>query len=216
MGQVVLKFDDPGTGPPGTREEMPVGAESDTADRDIFLMTRIRERDERAFATLVATHFNAVFFLARRMLGDADEAEDLTQEVFLKVWTKAGAWQADKARFTTWLHRVTANACIDRLRKKVPLPVETVPDRADPAADAERALSCSQVAERVEAALACLPDRQRLALVFTYYQGMSNRDAAEVMEISIDALESLLARARRALKDILSDDGRILITDLEE
>ena len=195
---------------------MPVGAECDAADRDVLLMKRIRDRDERAFATLVATHFNAVFSLARRMLGDDSEAEDLSQEVFLKVWTKAGAWQADKARFTTWLHRVTANACIDRLRKKVPTPVETIPDCADPAAGAERVVSCGQAARRVEAALAQLPDRQRLALVFTYYQGLSNRDTAAVMEISIEALESLLARARRALKEMLSEDGRVLIADLEE
>ncbi len=216
MGQVVLKSDDPGTGPPGTREEMPVGAQCDGADRDVLLMTRIRDRDERAFATLVSTHFGAVFSLARRMLGDDSEAEDLTQEVFLKVWTKAGGWSPEKARFTTWLHRVTANACIDRLRKKVPMPVETIPDQADPAAGAERVLSCGEAAARVEMALAQLPDRQRLALVFTYYQGLSNRDAAEVMDVSIEALESLLARARRALKHMLREDGRVLIADLEE
>lgn len=216
MGQVVLKFEDPGTGPPETREGPRGDVAVDNADRDVLLMTRIRGRDERAYATLVATHFNAVFFLSRRMLGDAGEAEDVAQEVFLKVWTKADAWQANKARFTTWLHRVTSNACIDRLRKKVPVPIEEVPDYADPAASAERAISNNQAAARVEVALARLPDRQRLALVFTYYQGMSNKDAAEVMEISIEALESLLARARRSLKEMLHEEGRVLIADLEE
>ncbi len=211
MGQASLKYDDRGTGPPGVREP-----DSGGADRDVALMARIREGDERAFATLVSIHFKVVFALSRRMLGDDGEAEDTAQEVFLKVWRRAEAWQAEKARFTTWLHRVTANACIDRLRKRVPTPVDTIPDRADPDAGPEHGIACNQVAARVEAAIAQLPERQRLALVVTYYQGLSNREAATVMEISVDALESLLARARRGLKQQLKHEAQDLLMTLEE
>ena len=211
MGQASLKYDDRGTGPPGVREPDPGGA-----DRDVALMARVRDGNECAFATLVSIHFRVVFALSRRMLGDDGEAEDIAQEVFLKVWKRAGAWQAEKARFTTWLHRVTANACIDRLRKRIPTPVETIPDRPDPDAGPELDIARDQVAARVEAAISLLPERQRLALVLTYYQGLSNREAAAVMEITVDALESLLARARRGLKRQLKGEARELLMTLEE
>lgn len=180
-------------------------------DEDSRLMLRIAARDERAFAALVSAHHGRVYALCRRMIGDDADAEDTAQEVFLKLWAQPTTWNPQGARFSTWLYRVTRNACIDRLRKRVPEPVESIPDRPDERPGPAEALERNQVAARVEAALARLPERQRLALMLTYYQGLSNREAALVLEVNVDALESLLARARRSLKDELADEWRALI-----
>jgi len=181
-------------------------------DVDTRLMLRVAARDEQAFAMLIEAHHGRVYALCRRMIGDDAEAEDTAQEVFLKLWTQPTAWSPDGARFSTWLHRVAANASIDRLRKRVPEPVETVPDHADDRPGPAAALYRRQIAMRVEEALSRLPDRQRLALVLTYYQGLSNKEAASALEVNVDALESLLARARRRLKEDLVDDWRELLS----
>lgn len=191
----------------------PAPATACRTDEDSQLMLRVARRDERAFAALVSRHHARVYGLCRRMLGDDGEAEDVGQEVFLKIWTQSAAWRPDGARFTTWLYRVASNACIDRLRKKVPEPVATLPEEADDRPGPSAALQTTQVAARVEAAIAALPERQRLALVLTYYQGLSNKEAAGALDINVDALESLLARARRKLKDRLRGEWRELLGD---
>ena len=205
MGRALVKDIHDETGP----DAAPAGAVAH--DEDSRLMLRIAARDERAFATRVSAHHGRVYALCRRMIGDEADAEDTAQEVFLKLWTQPAAWNPEGARFSTWLYRVTANACIDRLRKRVPEPVATIPDHADDRPGPAEALDRGQVAARVEAALARLPDRQRLALMLTYYQGLSNREAAKALEVNVDALESLLARARRSLKDDLADEWRGLL-----
>jgi RNA polymerase sigma-70 factor (ECF subfamily) len=205
MGRALVKESHDDTG------QEAASADAVAQDEDSRLMLRIAARDERAFATLVSAHHGRVYALCRRMIGDDAEAEDTAQEVFLKLWTQPTSWSPEGARFSTWLYRVTANASIDRLRKRVPEPVDTIPDHADDRPGPAAALHSSQVAARVEAALARLPDRQRLALVLTYYQGLSNKEAATALEVNVDALESLLARARRSLKDELADEWRDLI-----
>lgn len=204
MGRPLVKESSGDTGP---------AAESGEGlyDEDAALMLRVVRRDERAYAALVSAHFPRVYRLCRRTLGDDAEAEDAAQEIFLKLWAQPAAWSPEGARFTTWLYRVTTNACIDRLRKKIPEPVDTIPDRADESPGPASVLYGNQIAARVGAALAQLPDRQRLALVLTYYQGLSNKDAADALDVNVDALESLLARARRNLKDELADEWRELL-----
>lgn len=206
MGWPLVKESSGDTGPAAD-------SKAEFYDEDAALMLRVVGRDERAFATLVSTHFPRVFRLCRRTVGDDVEAEDIAQEIFLKLWAQPAAWSPEGARFTTWLYRVATNACIDRLRKKLPEPVDTIPDRADEAPGPAAALYGNQVAARVEAALAQLPDRQRIALVLTYYQGLSNKDAADALGVNVDALESLLARARRKLKHELADEWRGLLDD---
>jgi len=205
MGLARVKSDDDHTGGPSAP------APDDRGDEDSLLMLRVARRDERAFAALVNRNHGLVYRVCRRMVGEDAEAEDLTQEVFLKLWAQPGTWRPDGARFTTWLYRVTANACIDRLRKKVPEPVAQVPEEEDHRPGPASSLNDRQVAARVEAALAALPERQRIAMVLTYYQGLSNREAAAVLEVKVDALESLLARARRKLKDELASEWRALL-----
>lgn len=212
MGWALVRQDDPDA--EGDADDMRAAAAPvRDGEADAELLARIADGDADAFGVLVARHHPNVFALCRRMLGDDGEAEDRTQEVFLKVWTKPEAWQSGGAKFSTWLYRVAANSCIDRLRKRVPVPVEEIPDTADDAAGPDTQLFQGQLAERVEAALSSLPERQRLALVATYYQDLSNREAAELLGVTVDALESLLARARRKLKELLSDEWQALIDD---
>jgi RNA polymerase sigma-70 factor (ECF subfamily) len=154
--------------------------------------------------------------LARRMLNDATEAEDVGQEVFLRVWREAPKWRPGGAKFETWMHRVALNLCYDRLRRRRerndPEAGVAVPD---PAPLASEARLSQQRSARVHEALSRLPERQRAAIALVHFQEFTNIAAAETLEISVEALESLLARGRRALKAALSDVAQDLIEDAD-
>lgn len=143
--------------------------------------------------------------LAQRMLGDAAEAEDVAQEVFLRVWKEAPRWKPGLARFDTWMHRVALNLCYDRLRRKRVTPMAEPPEQIDPGPGPDRSLIASDVSRRVQTAMMALPDRQREALALCHYQELGNIEAAQVMDVSVEALESLLSRGRRALRQALAD-----------
>ncbi|QTD91861.1 RNA polymerase sigma factor [Burkholderia anthina] len=176
-------------------------------DPDAELVARVGARDASAVRVLVARKLPRLLALATRMLGDRTEAEDVAQETFLRIWNHAPRWREGDARFDTWLHRVVLNLCYDRLRGRREEPVDTLPEVPDtqpgPAAHAELRSRDA----RVRDALAALPPRQREALVLQYYQDMSNIEAANLMGITVDALESLLARARRNLRAQLAGDS---------
>ena len=172
-------------------------------DPDAGLVALTGQGDAEAAAQLVARHLPRMTALARRMLGDSAEAEDVAQDVFLKVWTQAARWKPGAAKFETWLHRVAINACYDRLRKKRGVGLDEIEERADTAPDPEQTLGQNQTALAVDAALQTLPARQRAAITLCHYQGLSNIEAASSLEISVEALESLLSRGRRALKEKL-------------
>ncbi|MEK6292078.1 MAG: RNA polymerase sigma factor [Paraburkholderia tropica] len=176
-------------------------------DPDAELVARVGARDAGAVRTLVLSKLPRLLALATRMLGDRMEAEDIAQEAFVRIWKQAPHWRSGEARFDTWLHRVALNLCYDRLRGRREEPAESLPDEADPAATPDLRTEARTRDERVRAALAALPVRQREALVLTYYQELSNLEAAGLMDISVDALESLLARARRTLRAQLAGDG---------
>jgi RNA polymerase sigma-70 factor, ECF subfamily len=134
------------------------------------------------------------------------------------VWKQAAQWQPGQARFDTWLHRVALNLCYDRLRKRqhegghealAGQDAQDPPEMVDPAPVPEQMLSAAQRSRRVAAALAALPVRQREAIVLQYYQELSNTEAAALMQISVEALESLLSRARRSLRAQLIGDRAI-------
>ena len=143
--------------------------------------------------------------LAQRMLGDASEAEDVAQEAMLRAWKQAPRWRPGKAKFDTWLHRVGLNLCYDRLRRRRETPTETPPDRPDDGPAPDAGLLSAELGVRVDAALKRLPERQREAIVLCHYQELSNIEAADLMSVSIEALESLLSRGRRALRQSLAD-----------
>ena len=178
---------------------------SGAADPDDELVRRAGQGDAAAVQALVARKLRRVLALAERMLGDAAEAEDVAQEAFFRVWRHAPRWRPGAARFDTWLHRVTLNLCYDRLRRRRERPTAEPPDSPDTGPAPDRGLLATDVGVRVRGALQALPPRQREAIVLCHYQELGNIEAAGLMDVSVEALESLLSRGRRALKSALAD-----------
>lgn len=175
-------------------------------DPDQALLDLIRDGDEQAYRFLLDRHLDRIHGLAQRMLGNAADAEEVAQDTFLRAWQQIPQWQAGNAKFSTWLHRVALNLCHDALRRRRddrPIedfdPVSGEPGPEHLARHHDRSL-------QVRAALAQLPERQRDAIMLSHYQELSQREAAQVLEVSERALESLLARGRRALRDLLHDE----------
>jgi RNA polymerase sigma-70 factor (ECF subfamily) len=181
-------------------------------DSDAALAARSAAGDRAAYAVLVRRHLPRVLAVTRRMLGSEAVAEEAAQEALLRLWTHAGSYEPEKARLTTWLTRITANICLDRLRKKVEEPWPENFDVAMPASQ-EREFLEGQVAAKVNEALQTLPERQRLALVLCHYEEMSMAEAATIVGTTAEAIESLLSRARRSLRRQLEPEWRMLIAD---
>ena len=144
---------------------------------------------------------------AARLLGDRAEAEDVAQEAMLRLWRVAPDWRQGEAKVTTWLYRVTTNLCTDRLRvrqrRKVSA-LDDAPDIEDGAPAAETVLIEADRMVALDAALAALPDRQREAVVLRHIEGFTNPEIAAVMDIGVEAVESLIARGKRGLSAILA------------
>lgn len=178
---------------------------SDGNDPDEALLAGVGRGDPSAVRTLLDRRLPRILALARRMLNDSGEAEDVAQETFLRAWKQAKGWKPGQARFDTWLHRVALNLCYDRLRRRREIATDTPPEQVDTGPAPDAGLLGADLSKRVEAALAALPPRQREAIVLCHHQGLGNIEAAGLMEISVEALESLLSRGRRALKAALAD-----------
>ena len=168
-------------------------------------ITRAASGDRAAQAALVNRNMPIVFRVAYRMLQDRAEAEDVTQETFLRAWKAIPDWQP-KAKFSTWACTVALNLCRDRLRKKKPVLMDELPDRVDPELQPDESLESQQALQLIDEKIAALPERQREALTLCALEGMTNIEAAASMDVSVRALESLLARARRSLRAGLSAD----------
>lgn len=177
-----------------------------SGDPDLPLVRRIAEGDAAAFSMLVDRHLDRVVRLAERLMASRADAEDVAQEVFVRVWRHAHNWKAGHARYSTWLHRVAVNLCQDRLRKRREVDLDAVAEMPTEEPGAEQIMNRKTVARRVAEALSELPERQRIAITLCHFEGMGNKEAAEVMEVSVEALESLLARGRRTLKAMLADE----------
>jgi RNA polymerase sigma factor (sigma-70 family) len=169
-------------------------------DSDEALMRRAGTGDRAACQLLVERHLGRIVTFAQRTLGNRSDAEDAAQDVFLRVWSAAPRWKMGAARFRTWLYRVAMNVCLDRIAKRRETTADDLPELADPRPEPSVALHASDVASHVSAALAALPETQRVALTLCHYQGLRNSEAAEVLSVSVEALESLLARGRRAMR----------------
>lgn len=168
------------------------------------LMHRIAEGDRGAFGEVVDWYMKDIFGFAYSIMGDSMKAEDVTQETCLRLWNKAGQWKPS-GRIKSWLLKITHNLCMDELRKQKPEIVinydtlalsDNTPSPLHVHADWQRA-------QKISEALVLLPERQRTALMLVYYQEHSNKDAADIMGVSVDALESLLSRGRKKLKELL-------------
>ena len=164
-----------------------------------------------AFRGLVDRHLSAAVAIARRMLRDDAEAEDIAQEAFLRLWRNAATIEIGPGGVRPWLRRVVSNLCIDRIRSaRNTSVVAEVPEIAEPASQ-DRTLEERDLSHRVDRALQALPERQRLALVLFHYEGMTQVEVGEVLGVTDEAVESLLARARRALKAGLKNEWQALL-----
>ena len=178
-------------------------------DSDEALIARVARGDERAFQLLSRRHLPAMLGLARRILGNAGDAEDVAQEAFVRVWTHAPRWQP-LAQFRTWLTRVVVNLCLDRKRRAQWVDLEAAGEIVDPAPGAGEQAESGERERLLAAAIDKLPDRQRTAIVLTYTEGMSNAQVAEALDTSVSAVETLLVRGKQNLRRALSgviDEG---------
>jgi RNA polymerase sigma-70 factor, ECF subfamily len=183
---------------------------------DASLVAAAANGDAAAFRSLVDRHLSGVLAVARRMLRDDAEAEDVAQEALLRLWRSADGLEVGVQGLRPWLRRVVSNLCVDRMRSgRRLMVVEEVPDRAEPATQLTQ-LEARDVSRRVDAALKELPDRQRMALTLFHYEGLSQVEVGRIMGISDEAVESLLARARRHLKDGLREEWRDLLAEDEQ
>ncbi len=165
---------------------------------DAALMLRIGRGDAAAYRSVADQHLEAIMKYAQRLLRSPSEAEDVAQETFLRLWTDAASWTPE-ARVSAWLHRIAHNLCMDRLRKMR----EPLTDAVEQAPSADRPgqlFARKQLAEQVDQVLHALPERQRAAITLVHYQGMTNPEAALVLGVGVEAVESLLSRARRTLR----------------
>ena len=180
-------------------------------ESDESLMVRVQRGDHQAFATLVRRHTQRFYAGAYRVSGNMFEAEDIVQDAFLKLWDRPQVWDKNRgAKFTTWFYRVVMNLAIDRKRRARPQAGADVLDvLPDGAKRADQAMIDTQEQEILESAIQNLPDRQKAALNLCFYEGLSNREAADILGVGVKALESLLIRAKAGLRDELTRQGII-------
>lgn len=177
---------------------------------DAELLARFAKGDRAAAQVLTARLAPVVYTQAFRMLGDRAEAEDITQDSLLRLWHAAPDWQAGQAKVTTWLYRVTSNLCIDKMRKSKRHSSGAVPEMPDNGPDMERRLQDRARAQALRAALRDLPNRQKHAMILRHLEGLSNPDVAQIMQISVEAVESLMSRGKRSLADALAPQKKAL------
>ncbi len=181
---------------------MPLDAMNDLSDDALLVL--YANGDAAAARALTLRLTPRVFGHAYRLLGNQADAEDVTQEALMRLWKIAPDWRQGEAKVSTWLYRVTANLCTDRLRRKPSAALDSIPEPED---DARGATETMQDKERVDAlhtALGALPDRQRQAIVLRHLEGLGNPEIAHIMDIGPRAVESLIARGKRALTGLLA------------
>jgi RNA polymerase sigma factor (sigma-70 family) len=177
--------------------EMALDAMNEASDEALLVL--YANGDPGAARALTLRLTPVVYRLARRMLGDADEAEDVAQEAMLKLWRIAPDWRQGEAKVTTWLYRVARNLVTDRLRRRRGVGLDEVAEPVDETPGVEARIAAGDRAKALDEALAELPERQREAVVLRHLEGLANPEIAEILEVSVEAVESLVARGKRAL-----------------
>lgn len=181
---------------------MPRDSFQDVSDEALLVL--YANGDPAAARVLTMRLTPKIFGHAYRMLGDRAEAEDTAQEALIRLWKQAPDWRQGEARVTTWLYRVVANLCTDRLRKVRGVALDAVAEPEDESASAAEQMQQKSRLDALQAALNTLPDRQRQAVILRHIEGLSNPDIAEIMEVGVEAVESLTARGKRALAKALA------------
>jgi RNA polymerase sigma factor (sigma-70 family) len=184
-----------------------MNAQTAPACDDDALMVQVAARSAEAFRMLAGRHAAVPQRVAYRMLGSAAEAEDIAQEAMLRLWDSAPRWQAKGPGVAAWLRRVATNLCLDRLRRRKFQSDEEVPERIDEAPLADALIDQARVTAKTRHAVGALPERQRAAIILTYYEDCSNMAAADALQMNLKAFESLLLRARAALRRHLEEQG---------
>ena len=174
------------------------------ADAEATLLRRYADGDAAAARLLAQRLTPLAYGHAFRVLRDGAEAEDVAQEAMMRLWRVAPDWRAGEAKVSTWLYRVVANLCTDRLRRRRTVSVDEVTEPADPAASAETRMQQGARAEALQSALMQLPERQRQAVVLRHIEGLANPEIAVILGIGVEAVESLTARGKKALKQALA------------
>jgi RNA polymerase sigma-70 factor (ECF subfamily) len=170
-------------------------------ESDEDLMERIAGGDSRALRVLMQRHMPRTVRMAERITRNRADADDVAQDAFLRVWRKAASFDVTRGRFSGWLGQIVANLSIDRLRMRRTEPLDPDLDIADPAPRADDDLAAAEERAAVDAALAELPERQRVALVLFHFEELSGREAAAALNLGEKAFESLLTRARIAIRE---------------
>lgn len=169
----------------------------EASDED--LMARVAEGDRAAFRMLCDRYALRAIGFARRFVGHPQDAEDIAQEAFLRVWRAAPRWRASAA-FGTWFYRIVFNLCLNHRRRPPFAPLEEAGDPGDPSPDPLARLERAEEDESLLVAVAGLPERQRAAILLTYWEGLSNARVADILGTSVSGVETLLVRARRGLR----------------
>jgi RNA polymerase sigma-70 factor (ECF subfamily) len=182
--------------------EMPRDTFQDISDDALLVL--YANGDASAARALTLRLTPKVFGHAYRVLGDRSEAEDVAQEALIRLWKQASDWRQGEAKVTTWLYRVVANLCTDRLRKGRGVALDAIPEPEDDAETPAEAMQQKSRQVALQEALNELSDRQKQAVVLRHIEGLSNPEIAEIMEIGVEAVESLTARGKRALAKLLA------------
>ena len=173
---------------------------------DSALLAAFAKGDRQAARHLSTGLLPRVMGQAVRMLADRVEAEDVAQEAMMRLWRIAADWREGEAQVSTWLYRVTANLCTDRLRKRrAVVGIDDVAEPADPVPGVGSQMQTQARHAALTKALATLPERQAQAVALRHLEGLSNPEIAAIMDISVTSVESLTARGKRALAAVLAD-----------
>lgn len=177
--------------------EKPLDAMSEISDEALLVL--YANGDRMASRALSSRLVPRVLALASRLLGDPAEAEDIAQEAMLRLWKVAPDWRQGEAKVMTWLYRVASNLCTDRLRKRRGVGLDEINEPKDDMPNVDDQMIAKDRAAALQTTLGELPERQRQAVVLRHIEGLANPEIAEIMDLSVEAVESLVARGKRAL-----------------
>ncbi|RPE72024.1 RNA polymerase ECF family sigma subunit [Pacificibacter maritimus] len=177
---------------------------------DDALLIAFGNGDRLAARTLTERLAPRVIGYAARLLKDRAEAEDVAQDAMMRLWKIAPDWRTGEAKVTTWLYRVVTNLCTDRLRKKRGTGLDEIAEPEDGKPSQEAVLMQKQRVDALNSALSTLPERQKQAVVLRHIEGLSNPEIAQILDIGVEAVESLTARGKRALAQALAAQREIL------